>query len=245
MILKCPACETRYALDPAKLGEDGRRVKCARCGNVWFATPPEDAERVPPPEPPPKSVAAEATPPPFGAAGLRADRSAPPPGRNLPAKRGPAIPRSRALSAAAGLLIFAVLAGLIIGRDQVAAAWPATEGLYQALGLDVAVPGGPAEGPVLGAGLALVDVIPELTESEDGRVLWVRGAITNPSDTPRTVPPFRVTLLNADREPLDSWSFEPQVDRLAPGEAATFATRRDDPDPAATEIEVTVDRESQ
>jgi predicted Zn finger-like uncharacterized protein len=242
MILKCPSCETRYALDPAKLGDDGRRVKCARCGHIWFATPPEDAERVPPPPEPPLEPAAEgASSTPFGPAGLRADRSAPPPSRNLPAKRGPSIPRSRALSAAAGLLILALLAGLVIGRDQVAAAWPATEGVYQALGLDVAVPGG----PVPGAGLALIDVIPELTESEGERVLWVRGAITNPSDTPRTVPPFRVTLLNADREPLDSWSFEPEVDRLAPGEAATFATRRDDPDPAATEIEVMVDRESQ
>jgi predicted Zn finger-like uncharacterized protein len=241
MILKCPSCETRYALDPAKLGDDGRRVKCARCGHIWFATPPDDAESVPPPEPPPEPVAEGASSPPFGPAGLRADRSAPPPLRNLPARRGPAIPRSRVVSAVAGLLILAGLAGLVVGRDQVASAWPATEGLYQALGFDVAG----SDGPVPGAGLALVDVIPELIESEDGRVLWVRGAITNPSDTPRTVPPFRVTLLNANREPLDSWRFEPEVDRLAPGEAATFETRRADPDPAADEIEVTVDGEAQ
>ncbi|MDA5192600.1 MJ0042-type zinc finger domain-containing protein [Govanella unica] len=42
MILTCPNCATRFALDPARLGVQGRTVRCARCLNTWFAEAPDD-----------------------------------------------------------------------------------------------------------------------------------------------------------------------------------------------------------
>jgi predicted Zn finger-like uncharacterized protein len=66
MKLTCPACSTRYLVDPRAIGAAGRKVRCARCKHVWFATPPEGAIPVgltraaPPPPPPPP----EETPPP-------------------------------------------------------------------------------------------------------------------------------------------------------------------------------------
>ena len=47
MIVRCTACTTRYRVDPAALGETGRRLRCTRCGHVWHETPPIDV-----PEPP-------------------------------------------------------------------------------------------------------------------------------------------------------------------------------------------------
>ena len=47
MIIRCSACTTRYRVDPAALGETGRRVRCTRCGQIWHETPPIDV-----PEPP-------------------------------------------------------------------------------------------------------------------------------------------------------------------------------------------------
>jgi predicted Zn finger-like uncharacterized protein len=42
MQIVCPHCSTSYAIDPAKLGEAGRSVRCSRCKEVWLARP-EDA----------------------------------------------------------------------------------------------------------------------------------------------------------------------------------------------------------
>lgn len=43
MIVRCSNCETRYLVDPAALGETGRRVRCTNCGHVWHQTPVADA----------------------------------------------------------------------------------------------------------------------------------------------------------------------------------------------------------
>ena len=36
MILTCPSCETQYFADDSTIGDSGRTVKCAACGNSWF-----------------------------------------------------------------------------------------------------------------------------------------------------------------------------------------------------------------
>jgi predicted Zn finger-like uncharacterized protein len=42
MPIVCPHCSTSYGIDPTKLGEAGRTVRCSRCKEVWLARP-EDA----------------------------------------------------------------------------------------------------------------------------------------------------------------------------------------------------------
>jgi len=39
MILSCPACRTRFRIDAALLGRDGRKVRCAKCTHVWRVGP--------------------------------------------------------------------------------------------------------------------------------------------------------------------------------------------------------------
>ena len=41
MHIVCPHCTTSYAVDPANFGVAGRKVRCARCQEVWLAVPQE------------------------------------------------------------------------------------------------------------------------------------------------------------------------------------------------------------
>src|SRR5688572_1718916 len=39
MLIVCPSCASEYTIDPAKLGADGRTLRCAICRDTWFVTP--------------------------------------------------------------------------------------------------------------------------------------------------------------------------------------------------------------
>jgi predicted Zn finger-like uncharacterized protein len=47
MQIVCPSCTTSYDLAPTALGDTGRSVRCARCRNVWFATPTAEPVETP------------------------------------------------------------------------------------------------------------------------------------------------------------------------------------------------------
>jgi len=36
MVITCPNCQSRYAVDPLAIGPAGRMVQCARCDRRWF-----------------------------------------------------------------------------------------------------------------------------------------------------------------------------------------------------------------
>jgi predicted Zn finger-like uncharacterized protein len=86
MLIVCPSCASEYTIDPAKLGPQGRTVRCAICRDTWLAAP----EGVEPPAP-------AATP--VGATLLEAPK-------RPPARRG----RPRLLVAAACMVLLAVAA---------------------------------------------------------------------------------------------------------------------------------------
>jgi predicted Zn finger-like uncharacterized protein len=41
MIIHCTECDTRYTVSDDAIGQDGRTVRCANCGNSWFQKSPE------------------------------------------------------------------------------------------------------------------------------------------------------------------------------------------------------------
>lgn len=192
MILTCPECATSYFVDEARIPAEGRKVRCSTCGHRWVAGPegqviepiaefPDVAPE--PPEPPaepaydaePDVVAVE--PAPFVA----------PITPRAPTRRGRGEGRSSnaLMWAGAAGLVAALMAGLVVFREQVVRAWPASGEGYAALGLELA-----------GGGLLLEGVKAQPAFLAGRPVLSVTGAIRNPRDTVLDTPPVRVTLFD-------------------------------------------------
>ncbi len=43
MIISCQNCRAAFVVAPEQIGVGGRRVKCSKCKNIWYATIPLDA----------------------------------------------------------------------------------------------------------------------------------------------------------------------------------------------------------
>lgn len=41
MIISCPSCQTSFRVDATRLGPNGKKVRCSKCGQVWRAVPDE------------------------------------------------------------------------------------------------------------------------------------------------------------------------------------------------------------
>lgn len=217
MIITCPACDTRYTLADSAVGPQGRKVRCAQCGHMWWQSPQDEAAF-----PPDAVTEFHPVPPPSKAPAAK--KSAP---GKPPADPGA---RRRALVGWGSFVavLLAIGAAGYFGRATVVRLWPPAALLYETVGLPVEPPG---------TGLQLQNVRSE-QKAEDGKTaLLVEGQILNVSEAARTVPALRVTALGADRQPLRNWTVEPVPPQILPGEIATF---RDVQTDAAGVLEVMI-----
>ncbi|MFC6747186.1 zinc-ribbon domain-containing protein [Methylobacterium persicinum] len=47
MLITCPTCASSYRIDAAKIGPEGKSVRCAACRETWFITPDAAEEEAP------------------------------------------------------------------------------------------------------------------------------------------------------------------------------------------------------
>lgn len=213
MILTCPQCSTRYHVDPASLGPDGRSVRCASCGNRWHAQPPADA---------PKAVDVDT------------DDTVPRPApRKRPILGGEA---SRGASASligwlVGVLVVLFLASAVIGRNEIVAGFPASASLYQKLGLPV----------TMELGLQFENVTSERLAERGVSILVIEGQIVNVSEQERAVPPVKVTLLDDGGRKLQDELLRPEKEVVAGGGKVGFSGRLVNPARQARNFSVTFD----
>lgn len=125
MRIACPACAAEYEVADRLIGA-GRRLQCARCGHGWHLAAP-----TPDPSPAPAAAPPEAVP---GPAPPRRPPAAAP--RLPPLVAGAPPPRVLWLAWLGSVLAVAgVLAGLLLFRPAVTAAWPPMARLYHWIGL--------------------------------------------------------------------------------------------------------------
>lgn len=215
MILTCPQCSTRYHVDPASLGQNGRSVRCANCGNRWLARPPADA---------PKALDADADT--DDSIAQTAPRKRPLPGGEA-ARRGSAGP----VGWLVGVLVILFLASAIVGRNEIVEGFPASASIYQKLGLPV----------TMQLGLQFENVTSERLAERGVSILVIEGQIVNMSEQERKVPPVKVTLLDDGGRKLQDELFRPEKEVVAGGGKVSFSGRVVNPARQARNFSVTFD----
>lgn len=208
MIVSCPACESRFEVDQTNLGPDGRIVRCGKCGNCWHQMPAND----------PRAGVSE-----------EQDVAVPPPPR-----RRAAPPTKRGKGPVFGwilLLVFVggVAAGGWFERERIVQQFPQLRDVYTLLGIPV----GP-QGPVLELGQVT-------TESEDvdgGKVLTVRGVVTNISDQKQALPPLRVQLTDSSGNVVAEWTFDAPQSELDAGGVMAFESQTTNPPREARDLSI-------
>ncbi|MFJ5368210.1 MJ0042-type zinc finger domain-containing protein [Bosea sp. CER48] len=253
MLIVCPTCASQYELDAAKLGPEGRKVRCASCKNAWHVDPVATL-----PEPPSAeetqaelaeelarsaAIAAEISAltaesaEKAAAAEIEAEPArevAPDAGRR---KRGavkgrvsrPASSRGRnaRVPAVAALLGLALLGLIVWQRQAVVRAAPQLAGVFEMAGLPVNV-----------RGLTLTAIESGLVDDGANRFLVVEGDVTNVSRSKAPVPLIEVAVRDAAGATLYTWTAEPPRASLEPTELVRFRARLASPPESGRSVRV-------
>lgn len=262
MHIACPTCARRYTVDPARIGPEGRRVRCAGCRESWFVTLPTselpsletgdlafgfaDPARSDVASGPVPASAEDGRPDPdiarvviepdrdegFAPARSRTGRRKSPRGGGW--RRDAA---TRPASPGAGLRRTAMAAclALAVGVPAVLAGRTALVRALPGTGSLFAAFGLPVN--VLG--LRLVDVSSTLSSETGAPVLVVMGGIANETAEPIKVPPLLVTVEGEAGDELYAWTTTAPGQDLAAGAQTTFRAPLASPPPAGRRVRLT------
>ena len=136
------------------------------------------------------------------------------------------------LAIAAGWVLLAII---VLGagwsglhyRQTIASLWPQSSSLYAAVGMRVNT-----------RGLEFHDKAAHFETDGEQDVLVITGHLLNSTSRELSVPPIRVSLMDAGKRELYHWNFSAGVATLHPGQLATFHTQLPSPPAAARDIEL-------
>ena len=226
MILSCPSCSTRYFIDDAALGENGRTVRCASCGYSWFARP----ELV---------LAPQLAAPDLTREQVERERQAlmpkaSPPPVHTQVRENERRKRARARQGAA-VAVWSVVAMIVAGggalalamSDQVVRYWPQSATAYAMIGVET--------NPY---GLEFINI--EHRRLFDGAtpVLDVSGEVRNITADPQPAPFVRIALIDETGADMAVWRAELDLETIPSGEMARFESRYPRPPTQALDLQV-------
>jgi predicted Zn finger-like uncharacterized protein len=123
------------------------------------------------------------------------------------------------------MVLFVILAGLVVARNQVVRIAPQTASLFSAIGLAVNV-----------RGLALEKVKTRHEVHDGAMVLIVEGTVANVTRAIVEVPRLRFALRNPAGLEIYAWTAVAGRPALGPGESTTFSSRLASPPTDAREV---------
>lgn len=211
MIINCPQCKTRYEIDASVVPLSGRRMRCAKCGEVWRAYPQE----LPAFE---ESVKAEQPP--------------------APARKTPSCAAGTScfwlslFKIAAILLIILAVISAYVFRYPIAERFPALTPLCKSLNLDCAVPG---------RGFEFKDISFHEYDDENDLVhkMDISGKISNPTAQDLALPLLHIELLDEEGNVLQNIDQALSADIIRSGTTAGFKTTILNPAPFTKYVYVT------
>ena len=122
------------------------------------------------------------------------------------------------------ILIFAILGGVIFAKKQIIAMVPAVAPVYSAL--DPVLGMLDFGGHDIGEGLDLKDIKyePDVVNGKD--FLTVKGKVTNTTDKRQVLPAIRITLGDAEGNPITSVDILPIKQSLRANETISFTSKK-------------------
>lgn len=140
-----------------------------------------------------------------------------PEGSNVPAFRseGQGKPQSFKAKLMAWMLSLGILFGflgyMVVNKERVLSAWPASNGFYDMIGLS---------SPIVGEGLIIEKASATIDVKNGKDVLIIRGNILNLKRTSKSVPLIKATMRDEDGMDMESFEIVPSVNIVEP--AASF-----------------------
>jgi predicted Zn finger-like uncharacterized protein len=215
MIVTCPACATRYSVDPSAIAAEGRKVRCTRCSHVWHQMPPADmpmrVDLIPEPMEPDDRPETVVVP--------------------------PAMPTREPRGAGGWLVIIIVLlliGSLVavgyVGRERIVRQWPQLAPLYERIGVPVVA---------LGDGLELGEPTHVRREQDGVAIIEIEGEIRNATDRPIEVPNLMVVLRNDANQSVAERIYSAPQPSLAAGQALVYRMTIENPPEEAQRAAIT------
>ena len=239
MILTCPECTTRFAIDPEAIGPNGRTVRCSQCSATWFAAADPDIlslNEIQSASSAEINVADNNQNDSDGADFANAQN-------DDPSEQSTAEPHTAMRDKAErkkvrrrlfgvgmiwvttlGILALAALLAWLF-RAQIVEKFPSTRPLYQSIGIEASE-----------TGLKIHDVRTEYGENEGTPVLIVNGVVENYDLKARDLPMIQMNFKNDNDEVLANWVIEPSKTILAKGESLNFSSQYPNPPIDATKL---------
>jgi predicted Zn finger-like uncharacterized protein len=223
MLIVCKTCASSYHIPREILGQNGCRLRCAGCGDLWEVSPQAalmgeapivEGERLPPDASHAPLLALHSRLAAFSsqANGAPSGQEAAP--HESWTRFGFHQNGSGARRALAVLLILGCATAAVAARGSIVKAAPSTARIFAAIGL-----------PVNLRGLALDKVRTNTFDLGDRKVLVVEGAIVNLRGLTMEAPNLRIALRDADKRELYVWTAPAPKSRLGPDERVAFRTR--------------------